>query len=281
MLFLVAEVTRSLSNLYKSGFISYSGQNTLVIDANKNRVVRDIEEQQRLLQQQGNADSDNADSSEDSGDGFQSFEIENIDMENVRQEADAVFEEARIAAEKILEEAKAEALILKEEAKQNGAAEGYQKGMEDAKLQFQAQEEELQNRYESMQQQLEADYERQLSEAEPKLVEIVCKLIHKITGVFVADQQEVLVHIIDNALRDVENVDKVVIKVSEDDYANVYSRFDWLQQQVNSNVEVELVSDAKLSKLECLIETDNGIMNCGLDEQLDHLATSLRLLAQV
>lgn len=278
MLFPVAEVTRSLSNLYKSGFIAFSEQSTLVIDANKNRVIRQLEEQEKARQESEAAEPENG--LEEDG-SFQSFEIENIDMINVREQADAIFEDARTAAEKIIEEARAQALILKEEAKQSGLEEGYRKGLEEAQSQLNAQEEELQNRYESIRQQLEEDYEQQLREAEPKLVDVVCRLLHKLTGVLVANQQEVLVHIIDNAMKDIENSSKISIKVSEDDYADVYSHFDWIRQLVSSNVEVELVADTKLDKLECLIETETGIINCGLNEQLDHLITSLQLLAKV
>lgn len=279
MLFPVAEVTRLLSNLYKSGFIAFSEQSTLVIDANQNRVLRQLEEQAKARQE---AEAGEAETGpEGAGDSFQSFEIENIDMINVRAQADAIFEDARTAAEKIIEEARAQALILKEEAKQSGMEEGYRKGYEEAQAQLNAREEELQNRYESIRQQLEEDYEQQLREAEPKLVDVICRLLHKLTGVMVEEHQDVLVHIIDNAMKDIESNGKISIKVSEEDYADVYSHFDWIRQLVNSNVEVELVSDAKLEKLECLIETESGIINCGLNEQLDHLITSLQLLAKV
>ncbi|MCM1495361.1 MAG: FliH/SctL family protein [Bacteroides sp.] len=268
-----------MSNLYKSGFIAFSEQSTLVIDANQNRVLRQLEEQAKARQE---AEAGEAEAGpEGAGDSFQSFEIENIDMINVRAQADAIFEDARTAAEKIIEEARAQALILKEEAKQNGMEEGYRKGYEEAQAQLDAREEELQNRYESIRQQLEEDYEQQLREAEPKLVDVICRLLHKLTGVLVEEQQDVLVHIIDNAMKDIESSGKISIKVSEEDYADVYSHFDWIRQLVNSNVEVELVSDAKLEKLECLIETESGIINCGLSEQLDHLITSLQLLAKV
>lgn len=267
-----------MSNLFKSGYIAFSEQSTLVIDANKNRVIRQLEEAEKAKQeslQNLNADSEGIEGS------FQSFEIENIDMTNVREQAEAIFEDARAAAEKIMEDARSQALILKEEAKQSGMEEGYRKGLEDARSQLNAQEEELQSRYESIRQQLEEDYEQQLREAEPKLVDVVCRLLHKMTGVLVADYHEVMVHIIDSAMKDIETGNKISIKVSEEDYADVYSHFDWIRQLVNSNVEVELISDTKLGKLECLIETDNGIINCGLNEQLDHLITSLQLLAQV
>ncbi len=276
MLFLVVEVTRSLSNLYKSGYVSFAEHSTLVIDANKNQVLRQLEENNRQETEQEEK-ADEAASEE----GFQQFEIENIDMVDVREQANAVFEDARAAAERILEDARAVAVLLKEEAKQEGRDEGYQKGLEDAMEQLAAQESELQSRYELVRQQLENDYEQQLREAEPKMVDIICRLIHKITGVLVTEEQGVMLHIIDNAMKNIENVEKITIRVSEDDYADVYSRFDWLKQQTNSNVTMELVSDVKMAKLECLIETENGIINCSLHEQLNHLVNSLKLLSQV
>ncbi len=286
MLFPVAEVTRSLSNLYKSGYISFSEQNTLVIDANKNHVLQQIEEENKKRLHHTTVADDEAEGlsgemPEGSEDDFQGFEIENIDMADVREQANAVFEDAQAASERILEEARAEALMLKEEAKQAGREEGYQKGLEDAKVQLAAQESELQNRYDLIRQQLENDYENQLREAEPRMVDIICGLLHKISGVMITEEQGVMVHIIHNALMGVENTESLSIKVSEDDYAEVYSRFDWLKQQINSNVTVELVSDVKLSKNECMIETDNGIINCSLNEQLDHLVKSLQLLAEI
>ncbi len=269
-----------MSNLYKSGFVSFSEQNMLVIDANKNRVIRQIEEQRQEQEAETPEGEDGVEADENT-DGFHNLEVENIDMADVREQANAIFEEARVAAEKVLEEARAEALILKEEARQTGIEEGYQKGLQDAKAQLEAQESELQKHYEAVRQQLEDDYERELKEAEPKLVDIVCRLIHKITGVVVEDYQDVVVHMIDCTLQDMDASGKLVIKVSEDDYADVYSRFDWIQQQVNSNVEVELVADTKLTKYECYIETETGIINCGLEEQLNHLITSLKLLSQM
>lgn len=265
-----------MSNLYKSHLVSFTEQNKLVIDANKNRVIRQLEEQKKQEMEEIEAEA-----SATEAEAFQSFEIENIDMSNVREQANAIFEEAQATAEKIIEDARAEALILKEEAKQTGMEEGYRKGAQDAQAQLEAQEAELQNRYESVRQQLEEDYERELREAEPKLVEVICRLLHKITGVVVEDYRDVVVHILDNAIQDLEGCHKIVIKVSEEDYGDVYSRFDWLQQQVNSNVEVELISDTKLGKLECLIETETGIINCSLNEQLNHLITSLKLLSQI
>jgi len=257
-----------------------------VIDANKNHVLQQIEEENKKRLHHTTVADDEAEGlsgemPEGSEDDFQGFEIENIDMADVREQANAVFEDAQAASERILEEARAEALMLKEEAKQAGREEGYQKGLEDAKVQLAAQESELQNRYDLIRQQLENDYENQLREAEPRMVDIICGLLHKISGVMITEEQGVMVHIIHNALMGVENTESLSIKVSEDDYAEVYSRFDWLKQQINSNVTVELVSDVKLSKNECMIETDNGIINCSLNEQLDHLVKSLQLLAEI
>ena len=235
-----------MSNLYKNGFVAFSKQNTLVIDANHNRIIRQMEEQKEKENKQEETEEGETSENED----FRSFEIENIDMTNVREQANAVFENAREAAEKILEEARAE-----------------------------AQEAEQLDHFERMKQSLEDDFAKQIQTIEPMLVDVICKLLHKITGVMVSDYHDVLVHIIDNAVKDVEGSNRLAIKVSEDDYADVYSQFDFLKQQMESNTELELIADPKLQKLECLIETDTGIINCGLDEQLDNLVKDLKLLS--
>lgn len=269
-----------MSNLYKSGFVSFARDNTLVIDANKNHVIRQLEEQKERQKQQ-EAEMAAAESSEGLEPTFQALEVENIDMTEVREQANAVFEDAQAAAERLLEDARAKALIIKEEAAQTGHEEGYRKGMEAAQSQLAAQEAELQEHYDRIRQQLEDDYEAELKAAEPKLVDVVCRVLHKITGVLVEDYSDVIVHIIDNTLQGMDNCKKLSIKVSEDDYAEVYSRMDWLQQQVNSNVEMELIADTKLARYQCIIETETGIINCSLEEQLKHLITSLKLLAQI
>lgn len=105
-----------MSNLYKNGFVAFSKQNTLVIDANHNRIIRQMEEQKEKENKQEETEEGETSENED----FRSFEIENIDMTNVREQANAVFENAREAAEKILEEARAEALMLKEEENRMG-----------------------------------------------------------------------------------------------------------------------------------------------------------------
>lgn len=268
-----------MSNLYKAGFVSFAQNETLVIDANKHKIIREIHEQ-TAPETDASAD-DEALTEGNMGEEFHNMQVENIDMQEVRQQADAVFEEARIAAEHILEEARAEAMILKEEAISQGKEEGYARGMEEAMTVAAAREQELKAHYERVGEQLALDYEQQIRDLEPQFIHLLCRLIHKVTGVFVEGHEEVMVHILDQALQGIETTGEISIKVSQENYAQVYSRFDQLVQQVNSNVHIELVSDPKLNAYQGYIETENGIINCSLDEQLDNLVVKLKLLAQI
>ena len=48
---------------------------------------------------------------------------------------------------------------------------------------------------------------------------------------------------------------------------------------MSESTTVDVVEDAAVAKNECMIETENGIYDCGLGTQLDELRKKLMLLA--
>ena len=48
---------------------------------------------------------------------------------------------------------------------------------------------------------------------------------------------------------------------------------------VSENTSVDVVEDLTLSKNDCMIETENGIFDCGLGTQLSELKKRLMLLS--
>ena len=72
-----------MSNLYKSGFVSFSEQNMLVIDANKNRVIRQIEEQ-RQEQEAETPEGEDGVEADKNTDGFHNLEVEYIEYSDAR-----------------------------------------------------------------------------------------------------------------------------------------------------------------------------------------------------
>lgn len=71
-----------------------------------------------------------------------------------------------------------------------------------------------------------------------------------------------------------------MLHVSKEDYPYVsMQKKQIMAGAVSANSFVEVVEDITLSQNECLIETDNGVFDCGLGTQLSELKQKLRLLS--
>lgn len=267
-----------MSNIIKSGFVAFSDDNRLVIDSNglfaasaPGKVIRSIEEQQDNLEDLQLEDIIN------------DKELQDPDFEEKRTLADSMVEDARAQAEQILEDAKAQAQDVLSEAEKNGYKKGYEEGQQQARQEAGAQLSRDQEALNQQREQLIAEYNTQkemfLYEAEPKMADVTIHLIQALIGIVVEEQKDVLVYLIDKAMRDIDDSMHFVIKVSGDDFELVSSRKDRIYGSNNPAIEIDVIADSKLVKNQCLIETDNGIVNCSLDEQLINLARDIRMLA--
>ena len=82
----------------------------------------------------------------------------------------------------------------------------------------------------------------------------------------------------ENAIQKTDGSSSLLLHVSKADYESVAEKKEYLKSQVG-NASVEVIEDITLSELQCYIETDNGIYDCGLDTQLEELARKLKLLS--
>lgn len=278
LLFPVVEVTRLLSNVIKGGFVAFADDNRLVIDSNSSfqdtpsgRIIRSVEEQPENIED---------------------LELEDILADEDYQDAafqekkafaDILIEDARTKADQLLAEARDEAARMMEQAKKEGYQEGYREGEKKAKQEasvtLQADREAVEEERKRLVRELTAEKELFLHEAEPRMADIVSRLITHLTGIVVKGQRNVLTYMIDCAMRGIEDSMNFVIKVSEPDYDWVMKHKDKIYGAGNPSISIEIFADAKLSKNQCFIETDNGIVNCSLDEQLHNLTRDIKLLS--
>jgi flagellar assembly protein FliH len=103
-------------------------------------------------------------------------------------------------------------------------------------------------------------------------------MVHHVTGVSIDGMQGVLLYMINNSMRELDNSHHFVVRVSPDDYEEISKDKDKIYGALNPGIELEIFEDAKLSKMQCLIETDNGIVDVSLDAQLDNLVKVLKLM---
>lgn len=301
MLFPVVEVTRLLSNLIKSGFVAFSREDAVVIDANKNHIIESIdslgdmeiaasEETEEealaaaLIRDVGlDEDLEDGESAMLFGNGMNISEDEAKSkaeeiLAAARQEADDIVNQAHEEAEQMHSVAYDEAIEIKQQAQEEGYQKGYLEGKEQADLEYEKKIAQL-NEKMIENEQILVDKEKTLIEqTEHKMVDILCQLIPAITGVSIENEKNVLLYMINMAMHDLDNSTKFVIRVSSDDYGALLEQKDKIYGARNPNIALEIFEDAKLQTMQCLIDTDNGIVDISLDVQLNNLIKALKLM---
>lgn len=264
-----------MSNYFKAGLISANTFKSEIgepfvldvskkfadIDNNNSKIIRPLEEKQ--------------DDKEDNSD-IQNQELLNDAMEL----AENLRSEARENANSLIEQAKAEAEQIKEEAYNEGYEKGLSDGAMEAAKRGDAYIENLQKEHELFLEQINEETKNKVAESEKELVDFTCKVIEKFTGILVDDYKSVLLYMMNNAISDEEASTKFVIKVSEENYDYVYENKKRITGATNPNIDIEIFGDAKLENRQCIIETDNGIIDLSMNIQIENLITAIKLITQ-
>ena len=197
-------------------------------------------------------------------------------LEQAKGESDAIREGARAEAAQYLRDAIAQAEKEKDGIFEQARKQGYDAGLAKAR----SEEENLKSEYQDKIAQLEAQYQQIFEEMEPMLVDTITGIYEHIFQVELGSHREILEHLISNTVHRLEGGHSFLIHVSKDDYSFVnMQKKQILNGAVSGADTVDVVEDMTLSKNQCMIETDSGIFDCGLDTQLSELRRKLMLLS--
>ena len=262
-----------MSNLFKSGFpgIKTATTQPFVIDGNK-RQINIHETTGKIIRPLDEVKQDEDEASDQIG----NEELLNEAMDMAKE----LREDAVNRATKIVDEAKVEA----EQIKENAYKEGYEKGLQDGSMEAMkrtdAYMENMQKEQEALMQRNQEILEDNISDAQDKLVNLSCALIEKLTGILVDQYRPVMMHVINNALNDAEASKHITIKVGEENFTYIQDNYDRLSGAANPNINIELYSDSKLNKRQCIIESENGIIDLSMDIQVRNLITAIKMLSE-
>lgn len=190
--------------------------------------------------------------------------------------ANAQLEQMRAEAEQIIENAQREADAIREAARMQGHDEGYQAGLAEAAAGNKAQEDAIRARA----QELEEEYRRMVESAEPEMVDTLTRIYEHIFGVRLAQDKQVILHLLSQTLMRAEPSGEFLIHVSSADYDEILDARETLKGSLpNPNCSLEIVEDSFLKENECMVETDGGVFDCSLGTELSELAKKLQLLS--
>ena len=275
-----------MSNLIKSRFVYLNNEDRKVIDSNDRRIESYFTKFQSNETEEGF--NELSATQEELQDGFvegiKATVINTVDMEDentvLQQEtetitSDEILQNAKEQAEVIMKEAETEAKALSQkiydDAKTRGYADGLKKGTQEADL--------MKQELIHLKQTQENEMAEFVAEIEPQVADVMASLIRNITGILVEDKKSVILHLIHNTLLNADSSKYYFIRVSNEDYDYVLSKKSELVNIVNAGIEIDIIMDKSLSKNQCMIETETGIIDCSLDVEIKGLIQDIKCLA--
>ena len=201
--------------------------------------------------------------------------------------------EAEVRAEveelkhRLVEEALADIAVMKNQAAEEVArdkaialeaakSEGYQEGRNTGYMEL----EEERRILEEDKRKHEEEYAELLFELEPKFVRYITNIYEKVFQVDLSEEKNIVVNLLRNAMQKVEGSKNYIVHVSKEDYKFVYERKKELADAAMAeDVIIDVVEDLTMKSGDALIETANGIFDCGVETQLTAIKKKLMLLA--
>lgn len=205
-------------------------------------------------------------------------EAPEVDIDYVAEamaEAERIVAQAKEQADSIIAAAEVDAQAIKNLASQDGKKEGYNEGTQQAAL-------ELMEAKKSMQAELDQMHEEYMNAAmtlEHEIVEMCIPVFEKVFNAELSGRREVIYHLLDHCIMNIERSKQMQIKVSESNADFIKSKKDELQARVGSDVNFDIIVDSYLDDNQCIIETDGGIFDCGIDTELDALLRDIKALS--
>ncbi len=196
------------------------------------------------------------------------------EIENMKAQALAEIEEART---QVIEEARK---LGFQEGFEQGKKEGYEQGHIDGLNSVEEEREEALRETSIRIAQMEEEYQKKMDELEPQFIEMLTGIYEHIFHVSLKNSRDLIVYLIANTMRNLEGNNGYLIHVSREDYPFVSMQKKELVKGTGISVDdIDILEDATLGRSECMIETGNGVFDCGLGTQLEALNEELRLLS--
>ncbi len=261
-----------MSNVIKAYSVRYDENEKKYIDTKQKEVTLDS----KVRQDVKNEDPDSG--NEGFVEGLKAIVVEpKEEEENYKLKANTLIAEAKKEAENIIGQANKEAQRIKDETLAAARKKGYEEGLQKAQKELQ----KLEAEYSKKIQRLEEERENMINELQPQIAEIIAGLVEKITGIVIEDKNSVILYLVEKVIKNTDRSNEFKIKVSGDDYEFLASRKEELLQAIGRKVEIYITADTGLQKNQCLIETDNRVINCSLDTQLNNLITDIKSIGGI
>ena len=204
----------------------------------------------------------------------QAEEVQKI-VDDANEQAQQIIDDATTQAAKIIEDANVQAQQVLEDARTQGIAEGNEKGYAEGLERASEVERQAQEKADA----LDKQYEEKIAELEPVFVEKLTDIYSHVFGIDLSGRNDVIMHLLESAIRNIEGAKNYLVHVSKDDYEYISTNRDELTAGLSGQATVEIIEDMTLSEGAAFIETDGGIYDCSIGTEMELLKKELRMLS--
>ena len=271
----------SLSNLLKQCFVVNHEDGKRIINADERYVNRNIPVNNPAPVFQ----EDLAPGSEEILDGF----LAGLNAEEVFVEPEVVPEDliaqARAEAEAIVAAAQAEAIQISDNARleaeklfEKSKLEGYNEGSSKLRTEVADEKARMQEELIELKHQLKEEHNAKMEVMESDIIDAMIKVFRHVFNIQFDNKKQILLYLVHNTLMNVEVGKEFHIRVSSANYRFIESHIGDIKEKIGNDIDVEIVNDMTLGPEDCIIETESGVFNCGIDMELANLEKDIRSL---
>uniref|UniRef100_UPI004055AE25 FliH/SctL family protein n=1 Tax=Agathobacter sp. TaxID=2021311 RepID=UPI004055AE25 len=199
-------------------------------------------------------------------------------LEEARLEASQIIDEAKSHAKSLKYEALQEAQKAYEEQKKAGFAEGHAEAAARAETELNALKNQLYAEIEEKSNRLDAEYDEKLKAMESEVIDAIIMVFNKVFHIQFDNKKEILLYLVNDVLMNVDTGKEFRIRVSSENRKYLEEHIPEIKEKIGNDISIEVINDMGLTEEGCIIETDGGIFNCGIDMQLSNLEKDIRSL---
>lgn len=189
-----------------------------------------------------------------------------------RQRAERLLTDAKAQTETILQKAQADARGILESARK----EGYTAGLQKADAEIEERCRQKTDRLELLISSIEETRKTMLDELEEDIISLVMEAAKKVINIKLEKDDKVFEGIIQNALAQMKREEKIVIRVSPEDYRRYFPDGSAEYAVGGKRILASVTEESLFRPGDCVIESEGDTINVGIDSQLKYIELSLR-----
>ncbi|NLG19501.1 MAG: hypothetical protein GX556_19440 [Fibrobacter sp.] len=156
--------------------------------------------------------------------------------------------------------------------REEGYKDGYSRGEQEAGECYQKSVDQLQSKTGLFLREFEESKREVFSNAEHMLVRLCTEMVKKIISVELSVNGEIILSVLKKALGYIGDRDRLIVRVSPDDFEAVSGRKDFWVPVADRLKNVNIEADQRVSRGGCIIESNSGVVDARLGVQYEELA---------